>query len=40
MKTRKLLAATAAALVATLAVSFGAPAPSGSIVATQPSGCC
>ncbi|TQK70178.1 hypothetical protein FBY23_1950 [Nocardioides sp. SLBN-35] len=41
MKTRKILAATAAALAATLAVSLGAPASNGSVVmATRPGGCC
>ncbi|GAA1501637.1 hypothetical protein [Nocardioides humi] len=41
MKTRKILAATAAALAATLAVSLGAPAGAGDItIATRPAGCC
>ena len=41
MKTRKILAATAAALAATLAVSIGAPSHGDQVLqATRPSGCC
>lgn len=41
MKTRKILAAAAAALAATLAVSLGAPSAGPStVLADRPSGCC
>lgn len=41
MKTRRIIAASAAALAATLALSLGAPTPGAGIVqATQPTGCC
>ncbi|MDQ6525653.1 hypothetical protein RB608_18690 [Nocardioides sp. LHD-245] len=41
LKTRKIVAATAAALAATLAVALGTPSQGASVVmADRPSGCC